>query len=90
MAIRYRALSLRPGEAFRVEQTFLAGQRARVGVAAGVDPFILSVTSDGRPLPCRTAPVARSAAETPAWTTRVTIGLKNTGAKPGKFYLVMH
>ncbi len=85
----YRALSLPAGSAAIFQQTFLAGQRARIAVI-GVrrSDFLLSVTDDGDVKICETT--SRAACDwVPPWTTRFKLRVVNSGKVPGTYYLLI-
>jgi len=85
----YRAISLPAGSAAVFQQTFLAGQRARIAVI-GVrrSDFLLSVTDDGDAKICETT--SRAACDwVPPWTTRFKLRVVNSGKLPGTYYLLI-
>jgi len=84
----YRGLTLDPGAAARFEQSFFAGQTARVAVVA-VDhaPVVLQVFDDEGKARCA---AARTICEwVPSWTTRVRVEVQNKGSQRGRFFVVM-
>jgi len=84
----YRGLILDPGAAARFEQSFYAGQTARVAVVA-VDhaPVALQVFDDEGKARCSTA---RTTCEwVPSWTARVRVEIQNKGSQRGRFFVVM-
>lgn len=85
----YRRMLLEPRTSLRLEQTFLAGQRAQIEVVAwNHASFQLEVKDDeGKPV-CITT---RSAKCTwlPAWTTRYRVDLSNPSANAGTYFLVI-
>jgi hypothetical protein len=83
----YRKVALAPGATARFEQTFFAGQRARVAVVP-VDRavFALAVTDDDGASQCDSS--ARCD-WTPLWTTRYRVALDNRGPRPASFFVVM-
>lgn len=86
----YRLIALPSGAATQFDQTFLAGQRARVAVVplTGAE-FGLSVRDDQGQSACvRPASPARCD-WVPNWTTRYEIRLSNPGKTESNYYIVM-
>lgn len=79
------------GAEMKLEQQFLAGQRATVAVAGAVGkgnaPLVLTVAEPGETPVCRDA--ARACRWLPLYTQRYAITLRNTGAARVKYYLVL-
>ena len=86
----YRAVRLGGGQAIRLEQVFLAGQRAQVAVAApAAMAFALSVSDDDDRRACAVSNRRAKCDWTPYYTTRFKIDLKNASRQAGTFYLVL-
>jgi len=86
----YRAVRLAGGEAIRLEQVFLAGQRAQVAVAAQeITKFSLTVSDDDQQTSCAASHRHAKCDWTPYYTTRFKIDLINSGNSPNVFYLVL-
>ena len=84
----YHGLTLDPGAAVRFEQSFYAGQTARIAVVA-VDraPATLQIYDDEGKARCG---AARSTCEwVPSWTARVRVEVQNRGVRRGKFFVVI-
>lgn len=84
----YRRLMLAPHGAARFEQTFFAGQTARVAIVA-VDhiPARLSIVdSDGRQ---QCEPARQTCAWVPLWTSRFAVEVENASPRSGRFFVVM-
>jgi len=80
------------GAETKLEQQFLAGQRATVAVAGavvgkGAVPLVLTVVEPGEAPICRDA--ARACRWMPLYTQRYAITLRNTGAARVRYYLVL-
>ena len=86
----YRAVTLAPGGALHLEQTFLAGQRAQI-VAAAIGPGAIELTVDegeGR----RSCPTQNRRARCdwiPTATTRISIDLYNRAAAADRFVIIL-
>lgn len=86
----YRAVTLAPGGALHLEQTFLAGQRAQI-VAAAIGRGAIELTVDegeGR----RSCPTQNRRARCdwiPTATTRISIDLYNRAAAPDRFVIIL-
>jgi len=86
----YRSVRLAGGQAIRLEQVFLAGQRAQVAVAAQeITEFSLSVSDDDQQTPCAATHRHAKCDWTPYYTTRFKIDLINSGTRPNVFYLLL-
>ena len=84
----YHGLTLDPGAAARFEQSFYAGQTARVAVVA-VDraQATLQIFDDEGKTRCA---ASQSICEwVPSWTSRVRVEVQNRGVKRGKFFVVI-
>ena len=79
------------GAETKLEQQFLAGQRATVAVAGtvgkGAAPLVLTVAEPGEAPVCRDA--ARACRWLPLYTQRYAITLRNTGAARIRYHLVL-
>lgn len=86
----YRTLEIEGGREARFEQTFLAGQLARVAVVAlrGAD-FSMRVSSDENPKLCAVGPASGRCEWVPTYTTRFTIAIANPGRATGRYLVVM-
>lgn len=85
----YKVLSLGAGKSAKFEQTFLAGQRARITVVPRQGTrFQLSVTDDDGKRQCAAADRA-PCDWTPLWTSRYRIELSNPGHASALYYVVM-
>lgn len=86
----YRLLRLSSGEAARLEQTFLAGRRARV-LALSPDHagFTLTVKDDDGVRSCVGSPTRAECSWLPVYTTRITISLINQAGRSGDFLLLV-
>jgi hypothetical protein len=76
-----------PGQTARIDQQFLAGQRATVAVSSTGGTLALNVTDPDRAPVCRAQP--RSCAWLPLYTQRYTITLSNRGPDRLRYYLVV-
>jgi len=85
----YRAITIRAGATATFQQTFLAGQRARVAVVGlKRSTFVLSVTDDGNIGVC--ARTSRATCEwIPLWTTRFKLNVVNSGPADGAYFLLI-
>jgi len=85
----YRTLNIPVGGAATFQQTFLAGQRARVAVVGlNHSDFMLSVTDDGDAGVCERT--SRTACDwIPLWTSRFKLRVTNSGRVPGIYYLLV-
>ena len=88
----YRKTTLAGGETLKLEQIFMAGQKARVSIVPGDgSPLSFSVSEkDGSALCTRSvAGAAASCAWLPTWTTRYRIEVRNQARKAELVYLVI-
>ena len=86
----YRSLALGGGGAVRFEQTFLAGQRARIAiVATRRADFALRVTDDDRATVCSASPDHARCDWIPTYTTRFRIEVQNPGAQAGRYFVIL-
>lgn len=86
----YRSITLERAGIWRVEQTFLAGQRARVAIAtAAAKPFTMEIRNDDREAICRASPAHRQCDWVPAYTARYSIEVRNPGPLAGRYFIVM-
>lgn len=86
----YRMIALQAGAATRFDQTFLAGQMARVAVVPLTKAeFGLSVRDDqGQPV-CTKSTNAARCDWVPNWTTRYEIRVSNPGRITSNYYVVI-
>lgn len=86
----YRSLRLNGGDAAAFKQTFLAGQRARVAVVPlRRSSFAMRVHEDASAPVCSGSQRRPQCDWVPAYTTRFTIEVSNSGNSPGQYILVM-
>ncbi|WP_295637927.1 hypothetical protein [Novosphingobium sp.] len=86
----YRMVAIAPGATTQFDQTFLAGQRARVAVVALTNSeFSLSVRGDDGQSVCAAASPKSRCDWVPAWTTRYAILLSNPGKIKSDYYVIM-
>ena len=83
----YRHLTLGASQTFSTEQTFLAGQRATIHVAASRDAKlrVMATSSDGAEACSQTKIADHGSADCawiPIWTDRTKITIINTGLQP--------
>lgn len=82
---------LEAGGETKLEQQFLAGQRATVAVAGmvgkGMAPLVLTVAEPGETPVCRDA--VRACRWLPLYTQRYAITLRNTGVARVRYHLVL-
>lgn len=84
----YRRMLLEPHSSLRLEQTFLAGQRAQIEIVAWDHAsFQLEVKDDEGKAVCVTTRTTKCT-WLPAWTTRYRVDLTNPGTKAGTYFLV--
>lgn len=84
----YRRMLIEPRSSLRLEQTFLAGQRAQIEIVAWDHAsFHLEVKDDEGKAVCVTTRTAKCT-WLPAWTTRYRVDLTNPGTKAGTYFLV--
>ena len=89
----YRRGRIAPHSRVSLEQLFLAGRKAEIALmpVGGRAPLVLDVTDDKGALICRqkaSDPPAKCA-WLPVYTTRHAIAVRNEGAVPADYYLVM-
>jgi hypothetical protein len=85
----YRRMLIEPRGSLRLEQTFLAGQRAQIEIVAWDHAsFQLEVRDDEGKAVCMISRVAKCK-WLPAWTTRYQVHLSNPGARAGTYFLVI-
>lgn len=85
----YRALALNGGDSATFEQTFLAGQRARIAVIpVRRSAFTLSV-SDGSARTCEGSPRLPRCDWVPSYTSRFSIRIANPAAGRGQYFVVV-
>lgn len=85
----YRALRLDGGDSATFEQTFLAGQRARIAVIPMQgSTFALSV-SDGSARACDGSPSHPRCDWVPSYTARFTIRIANPDVRRGQYFVVV-
>jgi hypothetical protein len=86
----YRMVALAAGATTRFDQTFLAGQRARIAVVPLTkSEFNLSVRGDDGQSVCAAASSNSRCDWVPAWTTRYAIQLSNSGKAKSDYYVIM-
>ena len=86
----YRGVTLAPGQALHLEQTFLAGQRAQVVAASGGRaPFELTIDDGEGRRPCPTQDRRARCDWIPTATTRIAIDLYNRGSASDRFVIVL-
>ena len=86
----YLSVALDGGQAFRLEQAFLAGQRARVAAfATAPGPFDLTVQDDDGVRRCAAAGGSARCDWVPAYTSRVAIALENRDRKRATFFVML-
>jgi hypothetical protein len=86
----YRVLGLASGKAAQFEQTFLAGQRARVAVVAlRAADFAVTVEDDDHQTVCSGSPRQARCDWVPGYTARFRIGIRNPGAAVGQYYVIV-
>lgn len=86
----YRDLGLPGGGSARFNQTFLAGQRARIAVVPmGRANYAMIVTGDDEAIVCHASPGHDQCDWVPTYTARFKIELRNPGRAQGKYYLVV-
>ena len=86
----YRMIAIVSGGAAQFEQTFLAGQRARIAVVALTKAdYSLSVRDDEGQSVCVNTPQLGRCDWVPAWTTRYKIELSNRSKTKSDYYVVM-
>jgi hypothetical protein len=86
----YRNMGLPAGTSARFNQTFLAGQRARIAVVpTGRADYAMVVTDDNEAIVCRASPGHDRCDWVPTYTARFKIELRNPGRAQGKYYLVV-
>lgn len=86
----YLNVALEPGKHYALEQSFLAGRRARVA-AFPTSPtrFQLLVNDGERDRSCDVRQGTANCDWVPVFTGRVRVNLLNAGKKPAKFVIVM-
>ena len=86
----YRMIALPAGATMQFDQTFLAGQRARVAIVPLTKgKFGLSVRDDQGQSVCARPADASQCDWVPNWTTRYEILLSNLGKVKSHYYIVM-
>ena len=86
----YRMIALPAGATMQFDQTFLAGQRARVAIVPLTKgEFGLSVRDDQGQSVCARPADASQCDWVPNWTTRYEILLSNLGKVKSHYYIVM-
>lgn len=86
----YRTLTLSAGGALRLDQTFLAGRRARVVAVGPVPPaFTLTISEPGMTMACPATRNGRACDWVPDHTARFGIDLANTGRTMQRLFLVV-
>lgn len=86
----YRSVTLAARGEWRSEQTFLAGQRARVGVVpAHAGPFVLQIVGDDHAPLCHASPSRNRCDWVPAYTARVSIVVRNVGPRAEEYLVVV-
>lgn len=86
----YRGVTLAPGQALHLEQTFLAGQRAQIlAASAGRAPLELTVDEGEGRRSCPTQDRRARCDWIPTATTRISIDLYNRGGAADRFILVL-
>lgn len=86
----YLSIRLKRDGVWRLDQTFLAGRRARVAVVnAASGSFALQIIDDDRQTVCRASSLHRQCDWVPAYTARFTIEMRNPGPQPGQYFVIM-
>jgi hypothetical protein len=86
----YRMIALAAGATVQFDQTFLAGQRARVAVVPLTKAdFSLSIRDDDGQSVCAATPLKSRCDWVPVWTTRYAIRIANPGKTKSDYYVVV-
>lgn len=86
----YRRARVAPGEKLRIEQVFLAGERARIAAeASGGGEVALAINNPRAEAVCQQQLAPRGMCNwLPIYTERFSIELENTGSAPASVYIV--
>src|SRR5690606_19082786 len=86
----YRRARVEPGQSLRIEQVFLAGERARIAAeASGGGEVALAITTPRAEPVCQQDLSPRGNCNwLPIYTERFSIELENRGSQPASVYIV--
>ena len=86
----YRRARVAPGEKLRIEQVFLAGERARIAAeASGGGQVALAINNPRSEAVCQRQLAPRGNCNwLPIYTERFSIELENTGSQPASVFIV--